>query len=313
MPNIESANPADIITPLQPLFPKVVQAVYLVAPDREREIAAIVNRYGLRIQLHENTGEFTMQAVASSFYPRLMVGLGSLERMWAAAFGYFVLFKISAEQHRRRRAGEPVGKATHPALAEAVTLLKWAFKEAHTERLPWPHAPSPSEPFPDKELMADVEKCFLSITAWMLLHEVGHFACGHCEPVDSTSVPDEVADSHRREHEADDWAHRQMLAVANDALLTGNRCSIPFALGVIAGLNHRETAEHPALADRLRRYTASYVDPFRQTRPEVFATAHMTAVVPLQTQLALDDYFPALEKPFADLEDYLAWWKGVMR
>ncbi|MDO8540584.1 MAG: hypothetical protein Q7S40_09140 [Opitutaceae bacterium] len=312
MPLIESANPADVVTPLQPLFPKVLKAAYMVAPDRQKEITDVMARHNLRIQLHENTGEFTMEAVASPFYPRLSVGLGSLERVWAAAFGYIVLFEISAEQHRKRRAGKPVGKASHIALVEATTLLNWAFVAAHEgERLPWPDAPSPSHPFPSADLMRSVETNFIAMVGWMLLHEIGHFACGHCDPVDS-SEPAVPVEAHRREHEADHWAHAQMTAVADPMICRGNICSIPFALGVIAGINHRATDSHPSLANRLKKYMTDFASPLAASQPDVRATVNMTAVVPLQALIALGGTFPANLAPFPDLNGYLEWWERTM-
>ena len=311
---IGSNDPRSVETPLRPILDQILAYPTAVAPDSAPEIQALIKKHSLRFELDVQTADFRFEAnsggIASA---RITVGLGALERTWAAAFAYTVLFSLYTDRHKARRSGRHVDSLSHPHLENALTLINWAFFVQHRrQRLPWPdNAPSPSKPSNDHKQMRSTEIAFTGMVGWLLLHELGHFACGHCDQ-HSQVVHEDSKTAHRNEYDADQWAHRQVTRTKRDETRISATCAVPFALGVVAAVDYRPTDQHPAVADRIRSYMREFISPLGQTERDLCATVHASAIVPLQAVLLQNGKLEKSTREFRDFEDYLLWWEKTL-
>ncbi|HWZ95015.1 MAG TPA: phage exclusion protein Lit family protein [Opitutaceae bacterium] len=312
MPLLANVDPLTVVTPLQPLFPQLVTSFLRLSPHSSAEAERIIKERSIRFCLDRTTSEFLYKASAfhdgtAPFFQRLHVGLRALERTWAAVFGYLVLFGWIAERHNARRAGhaDPPQPA---ALGDAAALHSWAFSTRHSdENFVWPTAlPSPSHPHLDADLMTRVNATSVRVVGWMLLHELGHFERRHLEPPD----PGKSIHPHDEEHEADAWAAALVTTPLDLDHCRTNLGSIPFALGALAAINHKETEEHPPIAERLRRYFRAHVAPLATTDPALFNTALFATTTPLQAILHVRGWSTQGFQPLQNLDEYLIWWEA---
>jgi hypothetical protein len=303
-------DPATVDTPLQPVFSKILEAPMWAAPRSERRIAGVIAQHGIRLLLHIESHGFQMEATADtdggSTTNRIVIGLGTTERIWAFVFAYTFLFLLTA------KAGtKSVNVRAVPNGFEALQLLQWALLPAHAScRQPWPgNAPSPSYPLADAALMQRVNGIFLAVIGWMTLHEVGHFENGDLALNISTAYP--PRDPHLEEFFADDWASASSLTGAVDLDYQQRACVIPFALGILAAINHRETDSHPAVKARLTHYVQKFINPLEATDPKCFTTALATAIIPLQALLFACGKLPET-RAFPSWSAYIDNWDATM-
>ena len=156
--------------------------------------------------------------------------------------------------------------------------------------------------------MARTESTAVRVVGWILLHELGHFERRHFEP----EPEKQPLSPHDEEHDADAWASDLATTPPDSDLEKANLVSIPFALGAMAGINRHETAEHPAVVERLRRYYVAHILPLEQTDHSLFNTALFAATTPLQALLHLRGWSPEGFAPLLDLDEYLTWWSDEM-
>ena len=312
MPRIENFDPAAVRTPLQPLFPELITSFLRLSPNSRETAEKIVKARGIRFELDASTNECLLQASAFhdgtvAFHQRFCVGLKVLERMWASVFGYYVLFKWTSDRFNTNLRKENPPPAPL-ALPYAIELLTWAFSYKHgSEMLLWPpHLPSPSCPLADDKLMRAVNAASVRTAGFILLHELGHFDRGHLDSIGGSANP------HDSEHEADDWASETATDSIANQHCQANLCTIPFALGFVAGISRRESPSHPATADRLARFYRKHICPKTKGNGSLFNTALFATTTPLQALLFLNGIQPERLKMFPDLEEFLDWWQAEM-
>jgi hypothetical protein len=162
-----------------------------------------------------------------------------------------------------------------------------------------------------------VNVLFLRAVGWMFAHELGHFARGHLDesdriladgPIDRSAAS---ALAHIREHEADEWAHLHATSVPGSRTADASICTIAFALGVIGGVCHVVTEDHPPVADRIRRFYKGYLLPLWDAKSNAYNTALYSAIAPLHALLYLNSWRPTVVQ-FEDFEAYLTWWETTM-
>jgi hypothetical protein len=313
MPHIENFDPALVNTPLQPLFPNLVTSFLRLSPESQVEAERIMTARSLRFELDARTTDFLFAAGAmhdgiAPFHQRFVVGLRAMERTWAATFGYYVLFQWTADNHNARL--KKLGPVSQPAaLGDAVELLRGAFSSAHNDSdYEWPTGlPSPSTPHPDTILMSTVNASATRVMGWILLHELGHFGNGDNDLPPGT--PPKFT-AHEMEHRADAWATKvATMSLQSDHQLS-NLVNIPFALGAIAGINHKASADHPSAAERLRTFYQTNIEPLAATNHSLFNTALFACTTPLQGLLHLRGWSPNGFQPLSDFGAFLVWWEA---
>ncbi len=315
MPLIENADPAAVVTELQPEFPSLITSFLRLSPHSKAVGEKILADRQLRFELDLSTHEFLFKGAAfhdgiAPFHQRFCVGLKAIERTWAAVFGYQVLFQWTADRFNANLSKQPLPPAP-AALSAAIESLNWAFAKEHDDGLvPWPSTiPSPARPFPDPALMKVVNSTAVRTVGWILLHELGHFDRGHFDtkPGETPAVSD-----HEAEFEADDWAAETATNPIDLDHCKSNLCVGPFALGVVAGITRKESDDHPSAAQRLLRYYKQYIVPKTFGDGSFFNTALFATTTPLQALLFMKGIHPGDLKIFADLDDFLPWWESEM-
>ncbi len=313
MPVLVNFDPALVDTRLQPLFPNLYDSFLRLSPQSNAEAARIVKDRQIRFVLDTTTNEFVFGARARGLpvgleKQRFEVALRAMERCWAAVFGFSVLFKWTSDQFNATKTGESV--AAPATLDDALGSLRWAFSSRHgSEYFPWPtELPSPSSLDHHSDIMSRTNATAIRVLGFMLLHELGHFDRFHFEPHKryETLHPWEM------EYEADAWAFQLETATLASDHERANMVTIPFALAVLAGINHRKEENHPSIANRIRRFYFQHMEPLYRKDGALFNTAQMAVTTPLQSLLYIRGFAPSsLEAP-KDLDVYLSWWEGEM-
>lgn len=295
------------------MFPKIGKAIYGVSPALTQAANDLVEQQNLEFFVDPEAGGFVFKAAGSSFAPGVRVGLGALEQAWAAMFGYQILFDVLSEQFNASLRGKPFPTKPHKHLREGVGLLKWALLDEHKKgRQPWPDGmPSPQRPrWVEMSTIRKVNIVYLRAIGWMFGHELGHFAKGHVSQVQQLSSENAVLDvqtAHGIEHEADEWANAHAMTRLDTVNGIACVCSIGFALGIVGGICHVVTEEHPPIAERLQRFFDAYVRPLWNGKHQAYNTALYSVLTPLHALLYARNWRPDVVA-FEDFPDYLKWW-----
>jgi hypothetical protein len=314
MPFIENIKPEEVETVLQPLFPDLVTGFLRMSPHSRAVAEKILSDRRIRFELDATSNEFLYEAVAMRTTAglerqRFYVGLKAVERTWAAIFGYTILFRWTADRFNAKLNGRAM-PAPPAALPFAIQGLKWAFSKDHNdELLPWPtDLPSPASPYADVAVMDAANAAAVRAVGWILLHELGHFDRGHLDITQSSDAPN----PHKEEFEADEWA----AAITTNPMeldhCQANLCVIPMCLGVLAGINWRESKTHPAFSARMLRIYNNHIVPKTHGKASLFNTALFAAMTPPQALLFLYGISAAELEIANDLDDFLPWWEKKM-
>ena len=102
-----------------------------------------------------------------------------------------------------------------------------------------------------------------------------------------------------------------MLVGAVDLVYRQRACLIPFALGIIAAIEHRATGTHPAVKERLSYYVREFIAPLERNDPQCYTTALATAIIPLQALLFAKGKLPE-QKIFTNWRSYVDHWESEM-
>ncbi len=314
MPILENFDPASVGTPLQPLFPQLYDALLRLSPQSQNAAAKILKNRSIRFVLDTTTNYFVMGASAFGSSSglnnqRFEVGLRAMERCWAAVFGYSVFFKWASDRFNAGQKGQTVAEPS--ALNDASAALRWAFSSRHgPEDLPWPtDLPAPSRPHADADLIVRTNATATRVIGFILLHELGHFDRFHFEP----DKRFESLHPWEKEYEADAWAFRLETAELATNHEKANLATIPFALAVLAGINHREDDEHPSIANRIRRFYFNHLDPlYNKANGSLFNTAQMAVSTPLLALLHVRGFNLSEFEAKKDLDVFLSWWEEEM-
>jgi hypothetical protein len=232
-------------SPVNWLLPYVAAAPYRAAPERADELHQFVQDRGIRLAFDpapNRVAEVNLETAEICF------GLPFAERLWAVSYAYLDLIRL----WQRHGPGAPLD-IPEPS----QRLLHWEFraeKRGLAEPLPsGVPVPNPEE-LPGTDGYAATE-LFLVGAAWVLLHEIGHLACGHRRS-------DPPVRWSPREYEADDWASHWMLDRwqeygADDRVFVQRALAGTFFLGHVAAFeSHGRTASvtHPNPAERLLHF-----------------------------------------------------------
>lgn len=254
---IENANPESIETPIRSLLRPLTACPYKAAPERETELKVLAEKHKLRLTLDSTKVEFTV--FVSRILNTVWIGLPTLERLWAYAYGYFTLFEIEREVGQ----GVEVDLCLHPEGMKARTLLLWALTGEHTGKLlPWPKdAPTPDST--DDRNVQPANEIFLMMCAWIFLHELAHLELGHTEEAATKSE-----ESIKHEFEADAWACHWLLDRWQDykideRVFINRTLGITFGIATLTGIEfYREAPErrtHPIVPERLLAFLDEFI------------------------------------------------------
>ena len=302
----------EVDTVLQPIYPKIGNAVYEVSPTLTKAANDLVSAQQLEFFVHPDKGGFVFAAAGSSFAPGVRIGLGALEQAWAAMFAYQVLFEVLSAQFNATLRGKLFPTKPHKHLREAIALLRWSLSEKHkTGRQPWPEGmPSPTRPrWVEMSTIRKVNVVYLRAIGWMFGHELGHFAKGHVGKVQEISSIDAILDAataHGIEHEADAWANEHAMTPLESVNGLACACTIGFALGIIGGICHVVTDEHPPIADRIHKFFESYVRRLWHREHHAYNTVLYSLITPLHALLYARAWQPQVVS-FEDFPDNLRW------
>ncbi len=197
---INEPKPEDIPSKLRPLMKAFQSAPFHVAPEREKELLVLRDKYDIRIYLKGDAENWLFEE--RRMLKKIFIGLRTLERLWAYCYGYNA---IVSELQKADGDGQAV--ANQPEFRLGFQLLEWASqKELRDIEGGWPHSlPDPS----DSEQLEHVRAAnhiFLVMSGRLLLHEFAHTVLEHGTKPGVTS---EVLKS--EEIEADKWADDWML------------------------------------------------------------------------------------------------------
>jgi Peptidase U49 len=247
--NMSASELNDIPSKLRPLMKAFQSAPFNVAPERDKELLVLRDKYDIRIYLKADAEDWLFQEFRLG--KRIFVGLRTLERLWAYCYGYNT---IVTELQKAALAGvEQLQNQGEYKLA--FYLLDWASQKKLADiEGDWPDL------LPDPSLVDELEHVktanhiFLMMSGRLLLHELAHTVLGH------SNAPDTPPDVLKREEfEADAWADNWMLEKwkdykSDEKVFIGRCLGIAFANAppLILGLDAKSpSASHPSPIERI--------------------------------------------------------------
>jgi Peptidase U49 len=291
---IESPRPS----PVNWLLPYVAASPFRAAPERADDLRQLVQDRHVRISFDPapfRTADVNLESGVIRF------GLPFAERLWALSRAYSDLIRLWQEH----------GPGAMLVMPEpSRRLLEWEFlaeKSGTAEPLPsGVPVPAPDEPAGSDGYAAT--EWFLIGAAWVLLHEIGHLACGH-RPTDPPTrwLP--------REYEADDWASHWMLDrwseyQNDDGVFVKRALAGTFVLGHFTAFEaHGQTpsATHPNPAKRLLRFLDRFVSRSPGTKLDAKELPWVAAMLIVLCHLQAAGKPPPPEIAFTHPRDALVW------
>lgn len=234
-------RPPHFISPVAPLVDAMPHALARVAPERQEEIATLLD--DLTLEITDDPG-FVCRASSSG---RLIeVSTGVLEVLWCQAYGAYVFYQRELAGVQPNGDEEPI---RDPEALRALRLYRWALLrmlgtpvEAWPDDLPRPTTASDED---SAERVAD-EVALVGL-GYLLLHELAHVVLLHVPGSDSVLM----------EQDADNWAADRVLgdsemaerAVAKRSVGVALALLLIVAVGIHGGSFGGRT--HPRSFDRL--------------------------------------------------------------
>ena len=285
---IENLQPFD--SPVKRLIGDVALSPLLVAHCRRGELEDLISKFDAKIRLDYTGRAFRLEAAKT--FPRVYVGVATLERLWALSFAYYTFLELI----RSSPKGALVSIGEHPRGGEAFELLKWAMAEELSRNMvseepePFPTGlPLPGDPTDSQAVLAD--EIFQCATGWMLLHELAHLALDH-------DFSEECPEARliEQEWEADKWASGMVFPAGmrtdfDDGFFVKRALGVAIGLSSLTGIEihpkGRLPKDHPRSIDRLIAFLDQSIgeeDPESASRRELpwFAAA---AIVSAQLSL----------------------------
>lgn len=284
-----------IESPIKSLLHAFSACPFKIAPEREVELQALVDRHDVRLQIDTVKKEFYIAAWPN--FKLVFFGLATLERLWAYAYGYYTLLEIERDLEK----GVEVDLASHPTGAKARELLAWATKNEHADvHLPWPDGAPTPDCVGDPNVKS-ANEIFLVMCGWIFLHEIAHIEL-HGNPVDSTAPTENSSDleseseqSIRHEFEADAWSSHWILDCwkefkgDDDNVFIKRTLGIAFAISALTGLDlyrkSGKTGTHPSVPDRLLAFLDTFIPEINQQDASKKEMAWFAATVVLSANL----------------------------
>lgn len=266
-------------SPIRHVMTHVGDALFRVAPEREREFDTALNHFDL-IYLPDRQWRLN----ANPKTREIFISRGVVELLWCASLAHYRFYTRTLVGKRFVAAGE-IDLQADPQLRDAFALLRWSLHGQKTgdNADDWPTdlpQPSPGNPVESDENVAS--ELALVAAGFFLHHEMAHLNAGH-----QAGVSAEL--SIEQEKEADnaalDWIldgvpvltdgrfKKRLLGIANALLLTN-------ALG-LHGISSLGGNTHPFSPDRL----ASALRRTLGSEPHV-ATAFSWSVLSLHFQVS---------------------------
>jgi len=251
---------------------RIGQAPGWLAPEREKELLNIIKEGGIKVQVHGEQSWFE----ADTSYGVIRLNLETLERLWMFCFGYLKIWHLKQSEKWPDR--EIIKLTEVPRLARARAMLHWAtadhqgFFETTRERMPregrepWPKEfPTPEVEDEDNDVKA-ANTFFISVCAFILLHEIGHTVGKHSIVVEGTGEPSKKS-AEEMEYEADDFAVEFLLR--DWKLDERKNMYIQRAVAIVTGLSLQASLEpyeriegereHPCTPDRFLHFWKKFV------------------------------------------------------
>jgi len=289
-------------SPIAGLILNIQGSPFKAAPEREKELDRLRTQLGVTIELAWPGTDFLIGVYPGS--SKITVGLCTLERLWAYAYGYYATYLLSDKLEAATMAQRP---------QPIADLLHWAHTGAlSTIESPWPNGSPRSDQPESGEHIPDVNEIFLLMTAWLLLHELRHISNSDCYDMD----PSRSDFNHAIEFEADRWAFSFIMdhwkGYSPDSRVFIKRgLGIAFAMIILSADRfykggRMNSHTHPHVVDRLLRFFEYLRDHFSNMSVEV-ARIEFAACSCLFGLVALQVPNERLQIKFRSTEDCMAW------
>jgi peptidase U49-like protein len=303
-----------IRSPLEPLMHSFAASPFTVAPERKEELKRFVDARNIEMEINPICKRVYLDVAPPG---KISFGIRFGERLWAYCYAYLSLM-AEIEAH-----GEKPDTVVIPGKSPWMRLLRWALEnedvQTHSE---WPEdLPQPQANPEPGTVTYEATECFLCLGGWMLLHEIGHVACGHIPPTEEElqrqRKRETVYDSKMKEFEADKWATHWMLdrwreysPEGDERVFTKRILGIVMGLAIITSFEVYHRTEgwptHPDPAERLRRFLDTFSPESPESDGKLADAAWYVASVVLQ--LHLENAGKAPPRPatgYASFRDYL--------
>ena len=292
------------VTHIHNLIEKVARSPFEVAPEQSDKLSEIRDRHRVNFQI-DDTGntEFRFNAI----FGRIYTSIRSLQHIWAAACYYE---SLCGERQRSIELSLTEIPITRNVDIEVVTILYEMSCNAflHSKPMLWP--PDISLVTPNTEYIKRADELFLLICSFSILHEIGHFECGH-NKVSEGGVKEEITDEYVTELVADKWAYDWILLEwkkfsEDPRIFTKRIRGIIFALSMteefyyLSKQNAHQT--HPRAVDRLLQLYDNYSGQIEER--DRSTTCFIAASIGLQ-MIAVNNRNPLPKGPYNGIRDFL--------
>ncbi|QNI37698.1 phage exclusion protein Lit family protein [Edaphobacter albus] len=272
------ARVPDGSTPTFSLLPEIWAAPQAIAPEKLNLLLPLLRE----VKLYPQTCDFRFST--SGDY--LHISDGALNLIWCSSYTSWFIYQAYSRAQKNGR--DVVRFDDDTKTEEAINLYQWAIRSVRNKTYtPWPEgAPRPTRtPVHGSELHL-ANEVFLTCTAWMLLHELGHLERNHPFLTSSRSLDEE--------HEADFFATDHVLGgVTNEDVRFKRSVGIVVAnaiLLVLELMNGPVTSQtHPPIEERISRN-------LRGPQLESDNKIHAFATALLQFHLGVVGIFPQLDE-----------------
>jgi hypothetical protein len=251
-------TPNEIPSKLAPLMEAFQSAPFHVAPERSDELVALYKKYDIRIRLRADAKDWLFEEFRLG--KRILVGLRTLERLWAYCYGYNTIIT----ELQKAGVGGVEAMQNQEGYQLAFQLLNWASqKNLEDIEGDWPtFLPSPllTE---ELEHVKTANHFFLMMSGRLLLHEFAHTILNH-----NNAPGTPPAFLEQEELDADSWADRWILDrwkdyKTDEKVFIGRCLGIAFAHAptLILGLDAKNVSpSHPSPIERILAFVRNYFD-----------------------------------------------------
>jgi hypothetical protein len=262
------------------LLPYILVSPYRVAPERAGELHEIMQKNRVEILFANDS-----RSCANVDLERRQItfGVEFAERLWALAYAGLEIIELVG------RKGLSGVDAEIPSIARA-TLLEEYLSVREGRSMQWPSELPPPSPNDERSSLGNAAtELFLTTSAWVLLHEIGHVCRGH-------RADDPPGLWQKQEFEADDWSAQWMLthwkeygARPDDRVFVKRTLGAVLFLAQSSGLESLERTRggntHPDPVERLLRFLHEYVPASRSRQAGRNELAWYAALILVQIYL----------------------------
>ena len=181
-------------SPILAIAANVPDSVIRGAPERAREVRALIDEHDLRFVLDNRPG-FVFVARQRKGVNEVAASIQGLELLWSLSFAHYVLYALTNEA--RQRGESHADFSANTRAISAAALLEWAVdRAAGRVASGWPpHLPQPDETNGEVSDEAVATELYLCSTAWVFQHELAHHSLGHVGRADARLDDERNADA----------------------------------------------------------------------------------------------------------------------